>query len=497
MLMRVLDSRSQVGAVSSPDRQRLVRRNFAGAEAFLDLQRTHGNAFVQRLVQRKLAVSRGREGYEQVADRVADAVVRRKDASISIPAIARSAEPGVQRMCTECEEEMQRGSPSITGVIARQPKPSPPPDPGWSDAPKKGLNEWVTTVDEKGNIVTGKAASKGVWRVPVEGLSRGFQKGDKGPAFESPGGKAVALIPNTVNPTAPEKEKKVPVDVLLHLHGHGVGYRELEPGKSESLKVLKAGQLRDVELYQMEQQLLSHVSASKRLIIAVLPQGSERSGFGDLRSNSDAYLTEVFAKLVPKYLPNGAIPGRVIVSGHSGGGPTAMAIAAKSGKRTDVLLFDAINFGCEKEEKKVDGKTVTDKNEKPVMVCKSPTVCASNEYGTARQWVTKKIDADRKNLDGKTEAQQITELKTNGTRFRGYTSQSLANKDTCSYGFWYNKLKTDIETTIKKLKVSEAVANQLRQNYQVQEAKGLTGFKGNEPHERVMGQGNLEAALKD
>ena len=96
----------------------------------------------------------------------------------------------------------------------------------------------------------------------------------------------------------------------------------------------------------MEQQLLSHVKASKRFIIAVLPQGSERSDFGDLSSNSDAYLTEVFAKLVPKYLPNGAIPGRVIVSGHSGGGPTAMAIAAKAGKRTDVLLFDAINFGC-------------------------------------------------------------------------------------------------------------------------------------------------------
>ena len=350
--MRVPDSRSQVGAVSSPDRQRVVRRNFAGAETLLDLQRTHGNAFVQRLVQRKLAVSQPGDEYEQEADRVADAVVRKKDASISIPAIARSAEPGVQRMCTECEEEMQRGSPSKTGVIARQPKPSPPPDPGWSDAPKKGLNEWVTTVDEKGNIVPGKGASKGVWRVPVQGLSRGFQKSDKGPAFESPGGKAVALIPNIVNPTPPEKEKKVPVDVLLHLHGHGVGYRELEPGKSESLKVLKAGQLRDVELYQMEQQLLSHVSASKRLIIAVLPQGSERSDFGDLRSNSDAYLTEVFAKLVPKYLPNGAIPGRVIVSGHSGGGPTAMAIATKSGKRTDVLLFDAINFVVLKKKKR-------------------------------------------------------------------------------------------------------------------------------------------------
>ena len=304
------------------------------------------------------------------------------------------------------------------------------------------------------------------------------------------------MIPNTVNPTVPEKEKKVPVDVLLHLHGHGVGYRELEPGKSESLKVLKAGQLRDVELYQMEQQLLSHASASKRLIIAVLPQGSERSDFGDLKSNSDAYLTEVFAKLVPKYLPNGAILGRVIVSGHSGGGPTAMAIAAKSGKRTDVLLFDAINSSCaeKEEEKDKNGNTVTDKDGKPKMKCKR---CASNEYLTASRWVTDRIKVDIKSLDGKTEAQQVIKLKTNGTRFRGYTSVSLTTKNTCSYGHWYKKLKTDIETTIAKLKVSEALANQLRQNYQVQEAKGLTGFKGNELHERMMGQGNLEAALKD
>ena len=114
-----------------------------------------------------------------------------------------------------------------------------------------------------------------------------------------------------------------------------------------------------------------------------------------------------------------------------------------------------------------------------------------------RKWLTKKIDDDIKSLDGKSEAQQKTELQTNGTRFRGYTSASLTTKNTCSYGYWYNKLKTDIVTTITKHKVSEAVANQLRQNFQVQEAKGLTGFKGNEPHERVMGQGNLEAALKD
>jgi len=497
--MRGPDSRRQVGAVSSPGRQRVVRRNFAGPETLLDLQRTHGNAFVQCLVQRKLAVRRLGEKYEREADRLAEAVVGKTDTSSSLSGIFRRAELGVRPMCAVCNNEMEHGSPSITEVIARQPKPSPPPDPGWSDAPKKGLNEWVTTVDDKGNIIPGKAASKGVWRVPVEGLSRGFQKGDKGPAFETPGGKAVALIPNTVNPTAPEKEKKVPVDVLLHLHGHGVGYRELEPGKSESLKVLKAGQLRDVELYQMEQQLLSHVSASKRFIIAVLPQGSERSGFGDLNSNSDAYLTEVFAKLVPKYLPNGAIPGRVIVSGHSGGGPTTMAIAAKSGKRTDVLLFDAINYACvEREEvKDKDNNTVIDKKGNPVTQCKPNSPCASNEYATAKQWVKDRINADIQNLKGKPEDQQPTELQTNGTRFRGYTSVSLTTTNTCSYGHWYNKLKADIETTIKNLKVSDAVRNQLRQNYQVQEAKGLTGLKGNEPHERVMGQGNLEAALKD
>jgi hypothetical protein len=551
---QVSASNHKVSAGLAGNRKSTVHRSVSGVEKLLDLQRSHGNAFVQRLVQHKLAVGRAGDRYGQEADRVANAVVRKEDASGSISVISRYAEPFVRRQCTECEEAMQRqaspgeeekelqrkawservtsgsgqtearilqdrghrlpeteraytkpgfdvaaSTPSITGVIARQPDPSPPPDPGWSDAPEKGLNQWVTTVDERGNIVPGKAATKGVWRVPIEGLSRGFQGTDKGPAFESPGGKAVALIPNIVNSKPPEKEKTVPVDVLLHFHGHGVGYRELEPGKSERLKVLKAGQLRDVELYQMEQQLLSHVQASKRLIIAVLPQGSERSGFGDLSSNSDAYLKEVFAKLVPKYLPQGAIPGRMIVSGHSGGGPRAMEIAAKAGKRTDVLLFDAINSSCtEKEEvKDKGGNTVTDKKGNPVMKCKKGSPCASNEYVTASKWVTDRIKADIKSLDGKSEDQKKTELQMSGTRFRGYTSVSLTATDSCSYGFWYKKLKNDIETTIKNLKVSEAEANQLRQNYQVQEAKGLTGLKGNEPHERAMGQGNLEAALKD
>src|SRR5262249_47582094 len=163
--------------------------------------------------------------------------------------------------------------------------------------------------------------------------------------------------------------------------------------------------------------------------------------------------------------------------------------AAKAGKRTDVLLFDAINFGCiEKEPVLKDGKPVTDKDGNPKMKCKK---CASNEYGTVRDWLTDKMTAEIQSLSGKPENQQVAELKANGTRFRGYTSESLTTKDTCSYGHWYNKLKTHIESTITKLKVGGAVANQLRDNYQVQEAKGLTGFKGGAPHERVMGRGNL------
>jgi hypothetical protein len=398
--------------------------------------------------------------------------------------------PGTHEGRRLLAHELTHVTQQLNGVIARQPAP---PDPGWSG--EKGLNKSVTMVDEKGNIQPGKdaekAGNKGVWRVPVEGLSKGLQTSIRKSATKS---RAVALIPNTVSPPAPDKDNNVQVDVLFHLHGFGAGYRELDPKETDYAGVLMPGQLRDVELYQMEQQLLSHVKTSQRLIIAVLPQGSDRSDFGNLSANSDAYLKEVFDNLVPRYLPKGATPGRVIVSGHSGGGPTTMAIAnqrAKAGKRTDVLLFDSINFGCKEKVQATDkeGKLMVNKKGDPVMVCKKGSECTSNEYFTASKWVTDHINADIKSLDGKSDANQKTELQTNGTRFRGYTSESLKTTNTCSYGFWYSKLKTDIEQAIMKPKLSEDVRNQLRQNYQVSEMKG--------PHERLIGQGNLETALKD
>lgn len=387
----------------------------------------------------------------------------------------------------------QRGS---AGTIARQPSPA---DKGWSDAPAKGLNETVSTVDDKGQLVSGKAATKGVWRVPVEGLSLGLKSGDKGPAFETAGGRAVVLIPNTVKPSATGKDDPVPVDVLLHFHGFGIGYRELRPGQQDFAKVLKPGEIRDVALYQMEQQLLS--LSSRRFVIAVLPQGTERSGFGNLSSNSDAYLKEVLGKLSPRYFPKEVVPGRVTVSGHSGGGPTATSIAdsrTKAGKRTDLLLFDAINSSCtEKEPVLKDGQPVFDGSGKAVEKCKKDSPCKSNEFTAVTRWVKGRINADIASLSGVAPDKQVAELQKSGTQFHGVTSSSLKTSNSCSYGFWYNKLNIDIQTLIKKANVSEPVRSQLSQNYEVHEATGLTGMKGNEPHEKVLSQGNLEAVLKN
>jgi hypothetical protein len=127
---------------------------------------------------------------------------------------------------------------------------------------------------------------------------------------------------------------------------------------------------------------------------------------------------------------------------------------------------------------------------KPKMICKEKAPCISNEYDNVSVWVTHQIKADVNSLPAKSEDQK-TELQTNGTRFRGFTSQPLTSKDTdtCSYGFWYQKLQKHIKTTIEDLKVSEDVKAQLHKNYTVKKVEG--------PHEQVMKHDSLEDALKD
>jgi hypothetical protein len=232
--------------------------------------------------------------------------------------------------------------------------------------------------------------------------------------------------------------------------------------------VLQPGQLRDVNLYEAEQQLLSLASAQRKFVIAILPQGSDHSKFPAVPEHSDAYLKEVFARLIDGgHLPAGTNPGHVIVSGHSGGGvPAAKAASARvaQGGRQDLLLFDAINFGCSKKTEKG---------------CVS---CDSSEYRSVRAWV---IDRIRQDVRNHVSAESLKKL---GTRFRGFTHDKVDTKrDTCSYGHWYGLLKGDIDDTIANLRVSPDVAAQLRENFQVRQVAGA--------HEDVMGHGSLAAAL--
>ena len=414
---------------------------------------------------------------------------------------------GRKLIAHELTHVVQQTAANAPRVLARQPapapaqpapaQPAPAPPPGWSDA--TGQNKFVTTVDETGKIQQGKLTTTGVWRVPVEGLTEGLQKGAQDTAIESSEKRAIALIPNTTPPSPVKPDANIPVDVLLHLHGFGIGYRELPSGQTDYAKILKPGEVRDVALYQMEQQLLAHVKSTNHFVIAILPQGSAKSGFNDLGTESTKYLNNVFKKLTPAYLPNNAVPGRVTVSGHSGGGPTVMAIANQrlaAKLPTNVFLFDAINSGCAEWKDKIgkDGQPVIGKDNKPEKEC---VRCESNEFGKVRDWVTARINTDLKNLSGKDATQDVADLQKSGARFRGVTSGSLKETNTCRYGFWYGKLKTEIEKTIKNLKgVDEAVRQQLRENYKVEAATGLPGT-GYEPHERMIGGGRLEAALKD
>ena len=397
---------------------------------------------------------------------------------------------GRKLLAHELTHVVQQSAAPVASVIARQPAG------GWSDA--TGTNKEVTTVDDQGKIQPGKLTTAGVWRVPIEGLTHGFQDKSMGTAIEAAGKRAIALIPNTVKPPA-GTDKEVPIDVLVHMHGHGIGYRELKSGNFDYGATLKPGEVRDVALYQMEQQLLAHIKTSNRLLIAILPQGSLASDFGDLKTKGNDYLTEVFGKLVPAYLPKGAVPGRVIFSGHSGAGPTAMSMAnQRAGKRTDVMLFDAIQSSCTEREPVIDkdGKEVKNTDGTTKTKCKKDSPCTSNEVKTVKNWIENNIKADILNLSG-TPQQQQADLQKNGTRFRGVTSNSLNNQYSCTYGYWYNEVKNHIENQIKVLKVPDPVRNQLRQNYKVEEATGLGGLTGMERHERLMGQGNLESALKD
>ena len=185
----------------------------------------------------------------------------------------------------------------------------------------------------------------GTKRIPVDGLTTGNQNPDvQSQSPEGAAGKAVVVVPNSVDVTAKP-------DVLLFFHGMGnLGYRER--GKADKGRGPE-GTVHDVEVDRIEQQL----AHSGQNIIAVLPQGTNAATFGI--ADPQAYVNEAVGKAGPKI--NKAIaPGRIVVSGHSGGGRPAVAAATKLSAKAPanddewfnqppLFLFDGINgpFECD------------------------------------------------------------------------------------------------------------------------------------------------------
>ena len=410
-------------------------------------------------------------------------------------------------------------------LIQRDTKPDPTKAgaSGWSDASKQRAQTSQPDVkppkDTSWNA--GETQLGSIKRIAIEGLTHGNQSkaenlSRRGSTPESAIGKAIVLVPNDLDP-------KNPTTVLLHLHGFGSGYRQLdEPGDlKEQLKklneektalekerdaaskgadkakvsatlkrtggeikktkgqirqnldyggVLQPGQVRDVELYRMEQQLdMLHKEQQQQKkagkkggpqVMAVLPQGTSSSGFGDIAEKPTEYLDEVLGKLKDK-----PTEFHVVLSGHSGGGPTVMQIAAtlakkeKAGKKPprvdEIILFDAIN--------------------------------GSNESNTVAAWLNKHIAADKKALEKmKTEA-DVDSYFTTRARFRGYFSSG--------YKSLYEDVKNITDELSKKekrkatLSLPEYKQNKLADQYRV---FGPIGDKPADaadirPHEKLIG----------
>jgi hypothetical protein len=180
----------------------------------------------------------------------------------------------------------------------------------------------------------------GTKRIPVEGLKAGNQAPDVKPqSIEGADGKAIVVVPGSV-------DVKAHPDVLLFFHGMGnLGYRERVTDDSARGP---AGSVHDVETDRMEQQL----AHSGRNIIGVLAQGTNAATFGI--ADPQAYVGEVLAKAAAKLSVPAITMGRIIVSGHSGGGRAAVAAATNltsTAPTTDdewfnqppLFLFDGIN----------------------------------------------------------------------------------------------------------------------------------------------------------
>jgi hypothetical protein len=342
---------------------------------------------------------------------------------------------------------------------------------GWPDAPTSGAATREPRIHAPSTGWNGATVGVGrVDRIPIDGLSTANPDEDRlTAAAESAKQRAVVLKPYYLN------QANTTIDVLLHLHGHNVGYRQRKT--RDGHQCLVVGSVRDIECDRMAQQFeVWGFSGGRSLrirgerLIAVLAQGTSGSSFGTgaegVFLDPKAYLTDIFGKLKSE-LPEGAQPGRIILSGHSGAG-RPLSKMLESGNAPSsvamVILFDAIN-GYPKD----------------------PT-----QLLRFKSWVEAQIANDIRSTAGKSEADQLNYLA-HSMRFRGYHSNEGY------YDLPYVKLADAINKALAPSATatlaSQRVIDALTDNYKVFKVGGdHDGIVGN-PTALFRGARPLEVAL--
>ncbi len=373
---------------------------------------------------------------------------------------------------------LQGAFPSPVSFIQRDDPDPQPAQTGWT-----GKDVKLTSGNAKPRLI-GK-----VRRIPIEGLkgvgnqaealdAKDFLTGTQ--TAEEADGRAIVLIPEGLS-------KKDEVEVLLHLHGHGLGYREF--------KVDGKPQVRD-ETIDLTVSQLEAIFASGRNMIAVLPQGTGRSGFG-AGFDADKYLKAAFKILSDRGdLPKGKQPGPVVFSGHSGGGDVISPMLAE-------------DLAQEKKAKKAKlaekGDTRLPGNMRELILFDA---LHGSEDQVLIQFLTARLNHDLAELTNAERshwpAAHRTYLATS-FRFRGYHSGGTGNdkddgKDRRSgYARRYDNVKKALDQWFAVHATilggpGEVAYDGLRANYQVID----TGRPGTGVgHERMMGEERLfEKTLK-
>ena len=371
----------------------------------------------------------------------------------------------------------QHAARPIPSVQRDNPDPQPA-QTGWTGKDVKSASE-----NAKPRLI-GK-----VWRIPIEGLtgvgnqSKALEAKDfltKTQTAEEADGRAIVLIPDGL-------DKKGEIEVLLHLHGHGLGYREFKVGGKP--------QVRDEAIDQTESQLEA-IFASGRNMIAVLPQGTGTSGFGEF--NADAYLTKAFQILGERgNLPKGKTPGPVVFSGHSGAGDVMHWMFAKE-----------IEQRAQAQKRKRAASGPTGLPAKMSELILMDTLNVDIEEPTLIDFLTGRLDQDLAQLTNAERANDPDKQRTylaSSFRFHGYHSGGKGNdqgdkRDRRSgYGRRYGNVKAALDKWFAKHAAElggpgNIAYDGLRDNYQIID----TGRPGSNPgHERMMGEERLfEKALK-